>query len=207
MGRSPSTLVICCGAIAREVIGMIRDNGWTQMQVACLPAKMHNTPEDLPEAVRAKIRENRGSFETVLVLYSDCGSGGRMERMLQEEGVEGIGGAHCYEVFAGGIAFREIIGQELGCFFVTDFLARHFEKLVFQGLGLDRFPKLRDTYFGKYKKVVYLAQSDDAELRRLAEAAAASIGLEFEMRYTGVRGYRDFLGSRTSRALDRAPVA
>jgi len=207
MCRTPSTLVICCGAIAREVVALIRDNGWDHIQVTCLPANMHNTPEALPEGVRTKIRDARGRYDTILVLYSDCGSGGRMDKMLREEGVEGIGGAHCYEVFAGTRTFREIIAQEPGCFFVTDFLARHFEKLVFKGLGLDRFPKLRDAYFGRYKKLVYLAQSEDAEIRRLAEAAAASIGLAFEMRHTGYGDYLAFLNARQPRALDRGPAS
>jgi hypothetical protein len=204
VNRQPSTLVICCGAVAREVVAMVRDNGWDHMEVTCLPAKLHNTPEVLPEGVRAKIREGRTRHENIIVLYSDCGSGGRMEAMLREEGVESIGGAHCYEVFAGPQAFSDIIGGEPGCFFVTDFLARHFEKLVFRGLGLDRFPKLRDAYFGKYKKLVYLAQTRNDELRRLAEVAAASIGLEFEMRYTGYGGFEAFLANRCAGCDDPA---
>lgn len=196
MPENPNTLVICCGAVAREVVGIVRENGWDHIRVECLPAKLHNDPEELPEGVRAKIRANRGRFDNILVLYSDCGTGGRMARMLEEEGVEGIGGAHCYEVFAGPERFREIIGEEPGCFFLTDFLARHFEKLVYRGLGLDRYPRLRDTYFGNYTKVVYLAQSDDAELKARARAAAESIGLEFEIRHTGYGGFAEFLSSR-----------
>lgn len=196
MPDTPTTLVICCGAVAREIVGIVRENGWDHIRVECLPANMHNDPTDLPEGVRAKIRAGRDRFQNILVLYSDCGTGGRMARMLEEEGVEGIGGAHCYEVFAGPERFREIIGEEAGCFFVTDFLARHFEKLVFRGLGLDRYPKLRDTYFGNYKKLVYLAQSDDDELKARAKAAADSIGLDFEVRFTGYGGFQEFLSSR-----------
>jgi hypothetical protein len=116
--------------------------------------------------------------------------------MLMEEGVEGIGGAHCYEVFTGRDRFKDIIDAEPGCFFLTDFLARHFEKLVFKGLGLDRFPKLRDTYFAHYKKMVYLAQTENDELVAYAERAAASVDLEFELRHTGVGGFESFLAAR-----------
>ncbi len=194
--ENPTTLVICCGAVAREIVGVVRDNGWDHMKVECLPAKLHNEPEGLPEGVRAKITAGRDKFDHIIVLYSDCGTGGRMESMLTEEGIDGIGGAHCYEVFAGREGFRDIIAEEPGCFFVTDFLARHFEKLVFQGLGLDRFPKLRDTYFAHYKKLVYLAQSEDEDLLARAERAAASVELDFEVRYTGVDGFASFLSER-----------
>ncbi len=192
----PSTLVICCGAVAREVVGLVRDNGWDHMAIKCLPAKLHNDPDKLPEGVRAKIRANRDDYDQVLVLYSDCGTGGGIDKVIEEEGVEGIGGAHCYEIFTGTQAFKDIMEDEPGSFFVTDFLARHFEKLVFNGLALDRFPKLRDVYFKNYRKLVYLAQSENADLRRRAEAAAQSIGLEFEIRYTGNGGYDSFLAAR-----------
>ncbi len=196
MPDKPKTLVICCGAVAREIVGVVRDNGWDHMKVECLPAKLHNEPEALPEGVRSKIQAGRDKFDHIIVLYSDCGTGGRMEKMLTEEGIDGIGGAHCYEVFAGREGFRDIIAEEPGCFFVTDFLARHFEKLVFQGLGLDRYPKLRDTYFAHYKKLIYLAQSDDGDLLARAERAAASVELDFEVRYTGVDGFASFLAER-----------
>ena len=193
MTEAPQTLVICCGAIAREIIALIRHNGWSHMDVTCLPAKLHNAPEGLPEGVRAKIRAGRESHDRVLVLYSDCGTGGRMQRMLEQEGVDYIGGAHCYEIFAGSKRFAEMMAAEPGCFFVTDFLARHFEKLVYCGLGLDRFPRLRDTYFGNYTKLVYLAQSDDPDLMARAEAAAESVGLAFEVQRTGFGDYESFL--------------
>ncbi|MDP6623059.1 MAG: DUF1638 domain-containing protein [Alphaproteobacteria bacterium] len=192
----PTTLVICCGAVAREIVGIVKANGWHHMRVECLPAKLHNEPEALPEGVRAKIKAGRERYDHIMVLYSDCGTGGLMETMLTEEGIDGIGGAHCYEVFAGREHFKEIMAEEPGCFFLTDFLARHFEKLVFQGLGLDRFPGLRDTYFAHYKKMIYLAQTENAELLSFAEQAADSVGLDFEVRYTGVGGFETFLAAR-----------
>lgn len=194
--RPPSTLVICCGAIAKEIITIIRENGWDHMKVQCLPAKLHNEPGALPEGVRAKIRAGHARGEEVVVLYSDCGTGGGMAKVLEEEGLENIGGAHCYEVFAGSERFKQLMKDEPGSFFVTDFLARHFEKLVFKGLGLDRFPKLLDVYFGKYRKMVYLVQRENPDTLVLAEAAAASIGLELEVRHTGYGGFQQFLETR-----------
>jgi len=195
VSQQPSTLVICCGAVAREITAIVRRNGWKHMRVQCLAPELHNDPQRLLDGVRARIRNDRERFDRLIVLYSDCGTGGGMQKMLDEEGVEGIGGAHCYEMFAGS-AFPSIIAEEPGCFFLTDFLARNFERLVFKGLGLDRYPKLRDVYFGHYKKVVYLAQSRDPELRAKAEAAAESIGLAFEFRYTGFGDYESFLQTR-----------
>lgn len=193
--KKPTTLVICCGALANDIVELVKRNGWEHMRVECLPAKLHNDPGALPERIRGKIKDGRRRFDHIIVLYSDCGSGGLIEAMLEEEGVDGIGGAHCYEVFTGSEVFREIMEDEVGCFFLTDFLARHFEKLVIQGLGLDTFPQLRDTYFGNYRKLVYLAQSENEDLRARAEAAAQSIGLEFEIRYTGTGGFDSFLAS------------
>jgi hypothetical protein len=189
------TLLICCGAVAREVVAIVRANGWDHVRVQCLPPEWHNHPERIPEGVRAQIVENRGRFHRVLVLYSDCGTGGRLQRVLDEEGVEGIGGAHCYEVFTGA-DFHDLMREEPGTFFLTDFLARNFRRLVFVGLGLDRHPRLRDLYFGRYRRVVYLAQTDDPKRQAEAEAAARSIGLELEVRRTGLGKYEPFLRDR-----------
>lgn len=191
-----TTLVICCGAVAPEIVTLVRDNDWDHMRVESLPARLHNDPRTLLERLRSKVQAARERYDRVLVLYSDCGTGGGIERMLEEEGIDGIGGAHCYEIFTGPARFRELIDREPGCFFLTDFLARHFDRLVYQGLGLDRFPALRDTYFGKYTKLIYLAQSDNEELEALARDAARRIGLEFEVRHTGYGAYEQFLKGR-----------
>ncbi len=192
------TLLICCGAIAREIVALVDENGWDHMEVKCLPAHLHNKPEDIPEAVRATIHGARGSYGRIYVLYGDCGTGGKLDAVLREEDVERVFGNHCYEVFAGTEELRELMAAEPGTFFVTDFLARHFDRLVIKGLGLDRYPALRDRYFGKYRKLAYLAQSHDAELDHLARRAARRLGLEFEKRYTGYGGYERFLAARAA---------
>ena len=191
----PRTLLICCGALAREIVALIGEYGWKEMKLQCLPADLHMTPERIPEAVRGKIRAARDDFDRILVLYADCGTGGLLDAVLAEEGVERIDGAHCYEAFLGTAAFTDLVEDEPGSFFVTDFLVRHFDRLVLKGLGLDRYPQLRPMYFGQYKKFVYLAQTEDGELTTKAEAAAAELELAYERRFTGFGDYHKFLAS------------
>jgi hypothetical protein len=178
-------LLIACGALAREIVELIEKNRWTAFDVACLPAKWHNTPQYIPEGVRAKIRANKGRYRSIFVLYGDCGTGGLLDRMLEEEGVERIDGPHCYAFFSGNNAFAAQAEDEITAFYLTDYLARHFDKLVWQGLGLADHPELLPIYFGNYTKLVYLAQTRDPRLQMKARAAAAMLGLEYEYRETG----------------------
>jgi hypothetical protein len=194
-GGRPTTLLIACGALAREVVDLIRLNGWTHMSVTCLPAIWHNRPEKIPEGVRGKIREARGHYDRILVLYGDCGSGGLLDRVLEEEGVERIDGPHCYAFYSGVRDFAETADADPFCFYLTDYLARHFDRLIIRGLGIDRHPELLSAYFGHYKRLVYLAQTEDEELRGLAEAAAGRLGLAFEYRFTGYGELASFMES------------
>ena len=189
----PRTLLIACGALAREVRALTEINRWTHLELTCLPAQLHNRPERIPAAVRAKIRANRGSYERILVLYGDCGSGGELDGVLAEEGVERIEGPHCYAFYRGVDAFLAEADAVPGCFYLTDFLVRHFHRLVIQGLGIDRHPELLPLYFGNYTKLVYLAQTADPDLERKAKAAALRLGLAYEQRTTGYGGLVDFL--------------
>jgi hypothetical protein len=185
MGRAPRTLLIACGALAWEITDVIRLNGWSHLAVQCLPAHWHNTPDKIPEAVRGKIRENRGRFERIVVVYGDCGTGGLLDQVLADEGVERIDGPHCYQFFAGREAFETLHDAEPGTFYLTDYLVKHFDRLIIAGLGLDRYPQLRDDYFGNYRRLIYLAQVDDPALDTAAEAAAQRLGLAYERRFTG----------------------
>jgi hypothetical protein len=187
-GAAPrKTLAIACGALAREMVALSR-GPLGGLDVTCLPAELHNRPERIPAAIRRKIRENRARYDEILVLYGDCGTGGALDLMLAEENVTRIAGPHCYAFYSGEDAFAVMMAEEPGSFFVTDFLARHFDRLVIRGLGIDRFPDLRNDYFRRYKRLVYLAQSEDPDLTARAEAAAARLGLAFERRYTGLDG-------------------
>jgi hypothetical protein len=192
-GGPLKTLLIACGALAREVVDLIRLNGWTHMTVTCLPAIWHNTPDRIPEAVREKVRAARRDYERILVLYGDCGSGGLLDQVLEEEGVERIGGPHCYAFYTGVEDFTALAEADPACFYLTDYLVRHFDRLIIAGLGIDRHPELLESYFGNYTTVVYLAQSEDEALRRQAEAAAAKLGLAYRYRFTGYGDLGRFL--------------
>jgi hypothetical protein len=193
MASPERTLVIACGALARELMAVIRASGWQHLQVQCLPADLHNRPERITEAVRQKIHAARDRFSHLFVAYGDCGTGGALDRMLAEEGVERIAGAHCYEFLAGSASFEQLSDEEPGTFYLTDFLLRHFDRIVIRGLGLDRYPHLTRTYFGNYRRLVYLAQQPSAERLDAARAAAQRLGLAFESRHTGLAPFAQAL--------------
>ncbi len=201
-----STLVIACGAIAREVIAITQANRWSHVDVTCLPAELHNRPEKIPGAVQAKIRGLRARYDNIFVAYADCGTGGLLDKVLQEEGVERIAGAHCYEFYAGSAAFAEMAEQELGTFYLTDFLLRHFDRLVIRGLGIDRHPQLLQEYFGNYRKLVYLAQAPKPEAYAQAQAAADRLGLRCEIKLIGYGELASSLG-QAQQAFSRPPAA
>jgi len=178
-------LVIGCGALARELVAVIDQAGLTNVDLTCLPATLHNRPGGIPAAVRAKIRAARPLYDNIFIAYADCGTGGMLDKVLADEGVQRLQGAHCYEFFSGSGAFAEMMEEEPGTFFLTDFLARNFDRLVVVGLGLGRHPDLLPVYFGNYRRVVYLAQTDDPALVTAARRAARRLGLKFELRRTG----------------------
>ncbi|MDE2450831.1 MAG: DUF1638 domain-containing protein [Gammaproteobacteria bacterium] len=185
MDTGRGTLIIACGALAREIAALRRASGWTALDVCCLPPGLHNRPERIAPAVQEKIREHRDEYRSIFVAYGDCGTGGKLDAVLRQEGVERLPGAHCYEFFAGARAFAELADAEPGTFYLTDFLTRHFERLVVRGLGIDRHPELAQEYFRNYRKVVYFAQIRSAALLEQARRIAADLGLAFEHRHTG----------------------
>jgi hypothetical protein len=193
-------LLIACGALAREIVDLIERNRWAAFDVACLPAKWHNTPEKIPEAVRAKIKEAKPRYKSIFVLYGDCGTGGRLDQVLAEEGVERIDGPHCYAFFSGNAAFAAKAEDEFTAFYLTDYLARHFDRLIWQGLGLDRHPELLADYFGNYEKIVYLAQTRDEDIAKKAMSAAKRLGLAYEYRYVGYGELESEMAKRYSGA-------
>jgi Protein of unknown function (DUF1638) len=182
-------LVIACGALAREMLDVLRINHLDWVDVECLPAHLHNTPQFITEAVEERLDRAAGRYSRVFVGYADCGTGGMLDRMLERRGVERLPGAHCYEFFAGSKQFGALHDSDPGTFYLTDFLAKHFERLVWQGLGLDRWPQLRDEYFRNYHRLVYLSQVDNPALVAVAAEAAERLGLKFEHHHVG---YGDF---------------
>lgn len=177
--------ILACGAIAREVLALRTLNGWGHVEVRCLPAKLHSRPERIPAAVDAKLTELTARYERVFVAYADCGTAGALDVVLERHGVERLPGAHCYGFFAGQDAWDAMQEEEPGTFYLTDFLARHFDALVWRGLALDRHPQLLPDLFGNYRRLLYLAQTESDDLDRRAREAASRLGLEYERRRTG----------------------
>jgi len=181
-----TVLIIACGALAKEIVELKRLNAWSHIRVRCLSAEYHNRPEKIPAAVRAEIEKWRPAFEKIFVGYADCGTAGKLDEVLADFGVERLPGAHCYEFFAGAAVFGELADEEPGTFYLTDFLTRHFERLVKQGLGLDRHPELMRTYFGNYRRLCYLSQTQSAKLEAAAKTHAEFLGLEYRHKHTGL---------------------
>lgn len=181
--RDGRVLLLACGALAHEILALIRANGWDHMTLQCLPAILHNHPERIAPAVRKAVEAERDRFEAIYVVYADCGTGGDLQRLCDELGVEMVEGPHCYSFFEGNAAFAA--RDEATSFYLTDFLVRQFDAFVWKPLGLDRHPELLETYFGNYEKLVYLAQTDRPDLDEKAQDCARRLGLAYERRFTG----------------------
>ena len=185
MSNDASLLIIACGALAHEITALIEVNRWQHVSIQCLPAELHNRPEEIPGAVKAKLNATGKQFDQVFIAYADCGTGGMLDKLLEAEGIERLPGAHCYEFFAGTDRFAQLHEREPGTFYLTDFLARNFDRLVIQGLGLDRYPEIQEQYFENDHRLVYLSQGDSADLLERARGAAAQRGREFGHVMTG----------------------
>jgi hypothetical protein len=199
MNYSPATIlqlpalnIIACGALAKELVALKSLNEWQQINISCLPARYHNTPKLIPDAVDKKIEQIKLKNDgKILIAYGDCGTGGLLDvvidkhNLLQEGKVERLPGAHCYQFFAGQETFTDLQEEEIGSFYVTDFLVKQFDSYVWKSLGLDKHPELLEMYFGNYKRLVFLAQTEDEELTKLAESCAKRLNLNFERLYTG----------------------
>ena len=177
------TLVVACGAIAREILAINEILSWDNISIKCLPAIYHNQPEKITPAVIDVVKNNKQKYQKIYVAYADCGTGGMLEKACEDLGVEMIQGPHCYSFFEGNISFAKRLNPT--AFFLTDFLARQFDAFVWSPLGLDKHPELIDTYFGNYTKLVYLAQTNDEVLKKKAAECARKLNLEFEYKLTG----------------------
>ena len=179
-------LVLACGALAHEILAVIRANGFSHIDLQCLPAILHNHPERITPAVHDAVMSARAAgYRRIFLAYADCGTGGLLQRAAAELGLEMLPGPHCYAFFEGTEGFVARAEDEFTAFYLTDFLVRQFDAFVWEPLGLDRHPELRDTYFGHYEKLVYQAQTDDPRLTRKARDCADRLGLAFERRLTG----------------------
>jgi hypothetical protein len=184
-GTGARTLVLACGALAREILALRAANGLDRLDLQCLPAILHNRPERIPDAVAEAVAAARGRYERILVAYADCGTGGLLEARCAALGVEMIAGPHCYAFFDGLAAFEARGEAEMRAFYLTDFLVRQFDAFVWRPLGLDRHPELAAQYFAGYERLIHLAQTEDAALDAEARRCAERLGLAHERRFTG----------------------
>ena len=182
---SDKILILACGALSKEISALIRLNGWSHLKTRYLPAILHNTPEKITEQLRMNLQIAQTKFSRIFIGYADCGTGGEIDSLLDEFGVQRLPGAHCYEFYSGNQSFAGMMDEEPGSFFLTDFLVEAFEKLVWQGMKIDRYPELLEVYFKHYKKLVYLGQTENTELQTQAGKISRRLGLKYEYRYTG----------------------
>jgi len=182
-------LVLACGALVAELRAVLAAAGLADaVDVRYLPANYHSRPDRIVPALRELLDELDPHGErTVLLGYGDCGTGGGIDRLMAERpNLHRIAGDHCYEFYAGTEVFTALQDAELGTFYLTDFLAKHFDALVWQGFKLDRHPELLDAYFGNYTRVVLLSQTDRADVVEAARDAAEKLQLRFEQRHVGL---------------------
>jgi len=181
--NGPKAAFILCGALAREVMDIVDKYQWN-VDLVGVPALDHMYPERIAPDVEKRLLELQEQYDRVIVVFGDCGSRGELDKVLVKYGIQRVDGPHCYEMY-GGQEFEELMQEEPGTFFLTDFLVRGFRGLVIKGLGLDRYPQLKEDYFQHYKRVVYLVQNEDTELLERAEKVAAYLELPLEVRHTG----------------------
>lgn len=193
------TLVIACGAIAHELIAVVRANNWEHLEIQCLPAEWHNTPERITPAIEKKILQFKNQFQKIFIAYADCGTGGRLDALLVKHDIQRLPGDHCYGFFAGQDMFDAMAEAELGTFYLTDYLVDNFQRLIMDGLGISKHPELRDQYFGHYTRLMYLRQDTQGNQceKRLhkAKTAALALGLRLQIHDTGLTRFEDSLTS------------
>jgi hypothetical protein len=195
--RHQRTALIACGALAQPAAAIAARRGWP-VDVHPLPPLLHNQPQLIAGEVRRLATTLAASYASVVVGYADCGTYGALDEVCRDLGLERLPGLHCYDVFAGSSRLERFFDEQPGTYLLTDFLVRSFARTVLQELGLDRWPELRDTYFGHYTRVVWLAQDPDDALRRLAQQAADAIGLPLTVVDTGDAGLERALAALVS---------
>jgi hypothetical protein len=188
------TALIACGALAQPAAEVVARRGW-RVDVHPLPPLLHNQPHLIAGQVRALAEQLLAEGTRVAIGYADCGTYGALDDVCRDLGIERLPGLHCYDVYAGPDRLAAFFEDQPGTYVLTDFLARSFARTVIRELGLDRWPELREDYFGSYTRVVWLAQQPDDELRALAQQAADAIGLPLTEVHTGQGGLESALES------------
>jgi hypothetical protein len=192
--RTAPIAVIACGAIAQPCIEIAQRRNW-DVDVHPLPPLLHNRPDLIAGEVERLAGELRPHYAAVVVAYADCGTYGALDDVCERLGMRRLGGLHCYDVYAGAERLQRFFDEQPGTYVFTDFLVRSFARTVVVELGLDRYPDLRDTYFGNYTRIVWLAQQPDDDLAALAQQAANVIGLPLTRVDVGTSGLERELGA------------
>jgi len=188
VGDGPDLVaLIACGAIAQPAAQAVSQWG-LRVDVYPLPPLLHNHPDRIAAAVEDLVTRLRPAYDVVVVGYADCGTYGALDEVCQRLSVARLPGLHCYDLYAGADVVRDLMAAEPGTYLFTDFLVKSFDRTVIRELGLDRYPELREAYFGNYRSVVWLTQNEDPELRAAADAAAEALGLPLTVRHTGLAG-------------------
>ena len=193
MKHKKDILIIGCGALSHEVREIIKLNDWDNVRLQCLNADLHNTPKILPAKIKESIDSNINDYSKIFLAYADCGTGGLIDLILKDYDIERLDGAHCYEFYSGSSVFEELSEKEIGTFYLTDFLVKNFDRLVVDGLGIQKYPALKEEYFKNYKNVVYLAQKQDNVLESKARECADYLNLEFSVLFTGLNNLENQL--------------
>ena len=193
MADAAGLTILGCGALAKELVELVEQFPKGQVELTCLPASWHNTPEKIVPGLAKKIQTLKKKNRKIIVAYGDCGTGGDIDVLLAQEEVERISGPHCYEMYMGKVEFDAEMEAELGTFFVTDYMVRHFERIVMKGMGLRAHPELRDMYFQHYTRFLYLSQNEDDKLYQKAKICADELGLRFAYRHTGYGEFHSFV--------------
>lgn len=190
--------------IAREILAVKQQLGLEHLELTCLPAEFHFHPDRIAPAMDKAIAEAKAEgYTQIYVGYADCGTGGLLDRVCEKHGVERIAGPHCFAFYQGAEAYAKVADADMMSFYMTDFLCRQFEAFFIRPLGLDRHPELVTDYFGNYEKLIYLAQTDDPALDKVAEDAAKMLGLVYERRATGYGDLSSALANATSKTADQ----
>jgi hypothetical protein len=186
--------VVACGAIAADVSAIAQRNGW-DIEVKPLPPLLHNHPQRIADEVDVALDDLARRHEHLAVAYADCGTYGALDEICTRRGVRRLGGAHCYDVYAGSSQIQDLLDAQPGTYLLTDFLVLSFRRTILAELGLDRRPDLRDDYFRHYTRVVWLAQGRTPELEASANEAADALGLPLQIVDVGNAGLESELAA------------
>lgn len=191
--------LLACGAVARDTAALVKRHGW-DADVHGISSDLHMVPLEIAPAVEAKLVDLLPRYDRVIVVYGDCGTGGRLDAVLAKYPAARPAGAHCFQWYAGEL-FRRF-SDDIGIYFLTDWLVTNWDRAVIHGLGLDRFPWLKDTYFANLTRILFVRQHPDEEREAKAREIAAWMGKPLEIHDTGIEPLEELLAPLMEEATD-----